>query len=74
MNPGPVRWGRGKGGHSIESKGSTLLEMLKLLELLELLEMGKGASCGSLESEEQRERGQTIGRCPLERCEVGLHN
>ena len=60
MNPGPVRWGRGKGGHSIESKGSTLLELLKLLEMLEmleLLEMGKGACCGNLESGERRERG-----------------
>ena len=43
----PIRRGRGKGGHSTESKSTELLELLKLLKLVE------GACCsGGLESGE----------------------
>ena len=59
MDSGPIRRGRGKGGHCVESKCIKLLELLHLLELLELL---KGACCvGGLESGEQSEGGTTIG-------------
>ena len=62
MNLGPVRWG--KGGHSIESKFSTLLK------LVEMLELGNGACRGSLESGKRRERGTPVGMHPRERVEA----
>ena len=66
MNLGPIRRGRGKGGHSAESKSIELLELLELLE---------GAYCGrGWESWEQTEGRATIGRCSLEWQKSWLHD
>ena len=68
MDPRPIRWGRGKGGHSAESKS---IEPLELLELLELDGICRG---GCRESLEWAKGGAAVGRCSREWRESGEHD